>query len=86
MSLKATRAKLRKAAARLQGHKDELERAEGELHGRVREQLDTLGPVHDAVAEYVGQGKGGGILGQRRLRTLQKERARLLDLESRGKP
>lgn len=74
--------KLRRQAARLEGHARELDQMTNKLHERAREQLDTLLPVHDTVAEYVEADKAGGVLGLRRLRTLQSERERLHRIES----
>lgn len=82
MSIVDQHKKLRRHAARLEGHARELDRVKGELHDKAREHHDTLLPVHDTVAEYVEAGKGGGVLGHRRLRQLQVERDRLARIDA----
>jgi hypothetical protein len=77
------RNKLLAAYARLEGHKRNLEQAENELHDRAVLQHDTAIPVAKTVAEYVEQDKGGGVLGLRRLRSLQVEQYRLRDILAR---
>lgn len=62
--------------ARTGAHRKSLRDARETLIGRAREQLEAMAPTVAELERAVEAGKGG-ILAQRRLRTLLTERGRL---------
>lgn len=71
-----TRAKLVSQAARLGAARQGIRETRAQIIAKAKEQLDSMIPaIHAAEASV--QADSAGILGQRRLRTLQEERIRL---------
>jgi len=66
--------------ARLEAQRRPLGDALRQLLQKADEQLDSMGPTIHLVEQHVQAGLGGGILAQRRLRTLLAERARLIQV------
>ena len=73
---KALRDGLVSRIAKMGAHRQGVQGARDQLIARAKEQLDTMGPAIAAIEHAVDAGQGG-ILAQRRLRTLIKERDRL---------
>lgn len=76
MDGKKLRGELVKRVARIGAHTQAVRAGRDQLVKRAQEQLDTIGPTITTVEQAVEAGKGG-ILMQRRLRTLLSERERL---------
>jgi len=62
---------------KLEAHRGECKVFREKLLARAQAQLDSITPVIDEMAEHLKQGKGGGVIGHRRYKTLLVERNRL---------
>ena len=72
----AAKAKLMDQFAKLEASKRGLKGVRKQLHGRAKQQLDSMPAAQDACHKHVSQGKGD-VLGVRRAATLATERDRL---------
>ena len=74
---KDVRDRLIRSLATLGAHREELRHGRTAVTDRAREQLDSMPAALHVVRSHVENDAAGGILGQRRLRTLNVEHSRL---------